>query len=765
VAGSLDAFASAHLTHGAQTQADGSVTVTEWVPGASYVEVIGDFNDWGARGGWGLEKDDYGTWTGTLAPGTLVHGARWKLRIHIPDRGFVDRFSAWARQARQEPGNVNYDQIHWSPPADETYAFHHPRPTPRRGTDGRPAVAGLRIYECHVGMAGEDGRVHTYDEFRINVLPRVIDAGYDTLQIMAIQEHVYYASFGYHVTSPFAVSSRQGSPEEFKRLVDACHAAGIRVLLDLVHSHASKNADDGVGGMRLSEASSDQLGMFRPGIHPQWDSLLFDYGKLETLRYLLSNVRYWLTEFNLDGFRFDGVTSMLYTHHGAGVGFSGNYSEYFGPNSDVEATTYLMLASEVADRCTRWDASQPESERTPAKCAALAAEAADGTDGAPMSGPAILIAEDVSGRPGLCRPVREGGVGFHARLGMAAPDFWIKLLKEVPDEHWGMMDMVKALCNRRYTETTVGYTESHDQALVGDKTQSMWLFGIEIYTGMSLQEQPWASPVIERGMRLHGLIRAAASCMGGEAYLAFMGNEFGHPEWLDFPREGNGWSFHHCRRQWHLQDDINLRYHLLGQWDRELRRLESTFGYLADGHQMVTCIDDERKIIVVERGPLVWVFNWNVQHGVEGLQIGAGSPGRFRVVLDSTEERFGGQHSWKVGAGFEDRADHNTIPGEWAGRGQSMRVRSPARSVVAYADADLWAGAFPSLGRDAGVPAAAEPTAAATTADASVGATSIGVSEYGLSMPADRVDPIVSDASADENRASAQAWIAKHRGS
>ena len=340
---------------------------------------------------------------------------------------------------------------------------------------------------------------------------------------MAVMEHVYYGSFGYDVTNPFAVSSRCGSPDDLKYLVDTAHGLGIRVLLDVVHSHISKNTEDGLAGFDIGQGEADNYFLAgERGYHAQWDSRILNYSNWEVLRYLLSNIRYWLDEYRFDGFRFDGVTSMLYQHHGIGVGFSGGYHEYFGPSTNVDAVTYLMLANELTHR---------------------------------LFPDAITIAEDVSGMPGLCRPVAEGGVGFDFRLAMAIPDFWIKTLKHTRDEHWKMTDIRHALCNRRYTEGTVGYAESHDQGLVGDKTVAMWLFDAEIYTGMSALQPP--SAVVERGMALHMMIRMVTMAIGGEAWLGFMGNEFGHPEWLDFPREGNNWSFKFCRRQWSLGKTCN----------------------------------------------------------------------------------------------------------------------------------------------------------------------------------------------------------------
>jgi 1,4-alpha-glucan branching enzyme len=143
-------------------------------------------------------------------------------------------------------------------------------------------------------------------------------------------------------------------------------------------------------------------------------------------------------------------------------------------------------------------------------------------------------------------------------MAMAVPDQWIKNLKELRDEDWNLPHICHTLMNRRDNENCICYTECHDQALVGDKTLAMWLFDRDIYDCMSV-DQP-ETLVVTRGMALHKMIRLITFALGGEGYLTFMGNEFGHPEWIDFPREGNNWSYHYAIRRWDIADDNNLRY-------------------------------------------------------------------------------------------------------------------------------------------------------------------------------------------------------------
>jgi 1,4-alpha-glucan branching enzyme len=423
-----------------------------------------------------------------------------------------------------------------------------------------------------VGMAQEEEKVGSYTEFAQRILPRIASLGYNAVQLMAIQEHPYYGSFGYHVSSFFAPSSRFGTPEELKQLIDTAHGLGVHVLLDLVHSHAVKNLLEGLN--EFDGTDHQYFHALPKGYHSGWDSRLFDYSKYEVQRFLLSNVRYWLEEFQFDGFRFDGVTSMLYHHHGLSKGFA-RYDDYFGADVDNDAMTYLQLANELAHT---------------------------------LRPGAITIAEDVSGMPGLARPVSESGLGFDYRLAMGVPDMWIRLLKHQRDEDWNLEEIYKTLLNRRRGEKHVGYAESHDQALVGDKTLSFWLMDKEMYWDMRVASQ---NLIIDRGIALHKLIRLITFSLAGEAYLNFIGNEFGHPEWVDFPREGNQFSFHHARRQWSLVDDPKLRYRFLNAFDRAMLSLDTRFNLLNDPFIEQLALLEGDRLLVYRRGPLVFAFNFH----------------------------------------------------------------------------------------------------------------------------------------------------------
>ena len=533
----------------------GGVRYREWAPGATSAALVGDFNSWDTTAN-PCVRDEFGVWSCFLPDGAdgtpaIPHNSAVKVALGLPpgakggvaaEGGIAYRIPAWTRYAVYDAASNEYVARHWDPPTESRHVWAHARPRTHVASDYTtvpgiaalgaatlpglpsavpggaamppkdPASAGLRIYEAHVGMAGSEARVSTYAEFAANVLPRIAAAGFNCVQLMAIMEHAYYGSFGYHVTSFLAPSSRFGTPEDLKALVDKAHGMGLLVIMDIVHSHASKNVADGLNMFDGTDFQYFHGGA--AGEHALWDSRLFDYGKLEVQRLLLSSARLYVEEFRFDGYRFDGVTSMMYVHHGLSVGFSGDYSEYFGGAADLDAVVYLMLANHVLHT---------------------------------MTPPAIAIAEDVSGMPTLCRPVWEGGVGFDYRLAMATPDMWIKLVKGSPDEAWNMAEIVHTLTNRRWQERTVAYSESHDQALVGDKTLAFWLMDKDMYWHMSAAESP-RHPVIARGLALHKLIRLLTCSLGGEAWLTFMGNEFGHPEWVDFPRVGNNWSYHYCRR-------------------------------------------------------------------------------------------------------------------------------------------------------------------------------------------------------------------------
>ncbi len=600
----------------------------EWAPAALQLRLIGDFNGWD-RFGHPMVRDEYGVWSLFLSDekykDRLTHASRVKVHVVLPDGSTMDRLPAYITRVIQEPQSINFVGQYWSPP--EAFVWKNKSPT---------LSAGLRIYESHVGMAQEQGRVGTYREFADKTLPRIVRAGYNAVQLMAIQEHPYYGSFGYHVSNFFAASSRFGTPEDLKYLIDTAHGYGIKVIMDLVHSHAVKNTHE---GLNLFDGTEYQYFHGGPrGQHSAWDSMCFDYSKYEVLRFLLSNCRFWLEEYQFDGYRFDGVTSMLYMDHGMGKSFS-SYDDYFDANVDADAVTYLQLANHLIHE---------------------------------VKSDAITVAEDVSGMVGMARLVSEGGIGFDYRLAMGVPDYWIKLLKEKQDDDWNLEQIYQTLLNRRHAEKHVGYAESHDQALVGDKTLAFRLMDQEMYWNMSRDKQ---SIVVDRGIALHKMIRLLTFSLAGESYLNFMGNEFGHPEWIDFPREGNGYNYHYCRRQWSLADSDSLRYKGLAEFDRAMMKLDEKFNLLEDKFIERLYVHESNKQLIYRRGPLAFVLNLHPTNSYSDWRIPVPDMKDYRVILNTDDKRFEGPGLCAVDQTYVVQ----NVPCE--DRKQSIQVYVPARSA------------------------------------------------------------------------------------
>jgi len=584
-------FAAGHTYFGLHRQ-DGGWVLREWAPNATAVYLIGDLSCWREQPDLAFKRiDGNGVWEIRLPEKALSHGALYRLRVHW-NGGAGDRIPAWARRVVQDPDTLIFNAQVWDP--SRPYHWHHP-------AFKRPARPPL-IYEAHVGMAQDAERIGTFAEFTHSVLPRIVAAGYDTIQRMAVQEHPYYASFGYHVSSFFAPCSRFGTPEELMALIDTAHRAGLAVIIDIVHSHGVANEVEGLG--RFDGTDYQYFHEGPRGRHPAWGSCCFDYAKPQVLHFLLSNCRYWLDVFHVDGFRFDGVTSMCYLDHGLGKAFAG-YDAYFNANVDEAALTYLALANRVIHTL------RPD---------------------------AISVAEDVSGLPGLAAPADQGGVGFDYRLAMGIPDYWIKLVKDTPDEHWPMGHLWYELTNRRRDEATVSYCESHDQALVGDQTLIFRMAGRHMYRHMGSGDDHLA---VDRAMALHKLIRLITLATAGNGYLNFMGNEFGHPEWIDFPRQGNNWSFRFARRQWHLVDDRGLKYRLLAAFDRSMLRLARRFELLEDPQVRLWHEHQDDKVLALARAGLAFVFNFHPRRSHLHYRIAA-APGKYQLVLNSDEPDFGG---------------------------------------------------------------------------------------------------------------------------
>ncbi len=588
--GNLSDFANGYKFFGIHPTETGWV-YREWAPGADKMYFTGDFNNWNLKA-CPMKKKKNGVFEvhiegrDTLKPGEKIQA------VVVRNKEVMRRIPTYATRVEQDTRDNS-----WCAVVDDTL-FDGFKWTDE---DFKPASNPF-IYECHIGMAQEEYKVGSYNEFTENVLPRIKKLGYNTIQIMAIMEHPYYGSFGYQVSNFFAASSRFGPSKDLKELINTAHKMGITVLLDVVHSHAVKNTNEGLNMFDGTEYQFFHGG--GKGNHPAWDTKLFNYGKNEVLHFLLSNLKYWMEVFHFDGFRFDGVTSMLYHDHGLGSAFF-NYDMYFSMNTDTEAVTYLQLANDLIHE---------------------------------INPKAVTIAEDMSGMPGMCIKIPDGGIGFDYRLSMGVPDLWIKMIKEYSDDNWDMFKLWYELTGCRPGEKSIGYCESHDQALVGDKTLIFRLCDSEMYWSMNKDSD---NMMIDRGIALHKMIRLLTSTLAGEGYLNFMGNEFGHPEWIDFPREGNGWSYHYCRRQWSLADNKLLRYEYLCDFDMAMIKLLKKERIMSKKAKSQWIHNDDKVLIYTEK-QVAFAFNFHPTKSFDGYLIPVEEVGTYSVILSSDDPEFGG---------------------------------------------------------------------------------------------------------------------------
>ncbi|MGI6238695.1 MAG: alpha amylase C-terminal domain-containing protein [Christensenellales bacterium] len=627
--GELYSFANGYIYYGIARTTEGWL-YREWAPGADAMHFIGDFNGWN-RTSHPMTPLENGNWEIHLdGADALQHNQRVKVQVTKNGKTF-DRVPLYIHAVEQDPETKEFSGRIWAPER------------PFRWTDGgygRRKPNPVYIYEAHVGMAQEDEGIGSYREFADVTLKRILDAGYNTIQLMAIMQHPYYASFGYQVSNFFCPSAWFGDPDDLKYLINKAHEMGLFVLLDVVHSHAASNAADGIN---LFDGTPDQF--FIQKDHPAWGTKLFNYAKHEVLHFLLSNLKFWQEEYHFDGFRFDGVTSMLYHNHGLGVNFV-DYASYFSENTNLDAVTYLQLANELVHSVNPF---------------------------------AITVAEDMSGMPGMCVPIRRGGIGFDYRLAMGVPDLWVKYVSKFRDEDWDMGKLWYELTTRRPEEKDIGYAESHDQALVGDKTLIFRMADQEMYRGM---EKDYHSVAIDRAIALHKIIRFLTLVLASDGYLNFMGNEFGHPEWIDFPREGNNWSYHYARRQWSLADNDQLKYQWLRDFDRAMLRFSRRYRVLSKPAAQNLWIDEEKKLIAFSRGDMAYLVNLHPTDSYPDFYLpvhtlGAGS---YRAVFSTDDAQFGGQ-------GRIDES-YQYFTQNAPGKGVGFAVYSPCRTMMVFKKQD-----------------------------------------------------------------------------
>ncbi len=621
----LEDFALGYLHFGLHTENDGWV-FREWAPNAQRIVLLCETNNWSEDSAYELQRLTHGEWEIHLPATALHHSEHYKLRVYWSG-GDGFRLPSYTTYAVQDELTKEFDAVVWAPKT--AYNWKYTNPT--------EIVEPPLIYEAHVGMSSEEPEVASYHSFTTDVLPRIKAAGYNTVQLMAIQEHPYYGSFGYHVANFFAASSRFGTPDDLKELVDTAHSLGLRVILDLVHSHAAKNEVEGLS--RFDGSLTQYFHTGERGQHSAWDSRVFDYGKSNVAHFLLSNCRFWLDTYHIDGFRFDGVTSMLYTHHGLKKDFT-SYDDYYGDDVDLDALTYLTLANQLIHQL------RPD---------------------------ALTIAEEMSGFPGLAGQLSYSGQGFDYRLSMGIPDLWIKLLKEKKDEDWDLGTLIHELTTHRPEEKVISYAESHDQALVGDQTLLFRLIGEALYDHMHIDDSDIR---VERGIALHKMIRLITASTHGGGYLNFMGNEFGHPEWIDFPREGNDWSFQYARRQWHLVDDTTLKYAWLAAFDRDMLAIIRELPHSAKVEYIHH--DAEKRILSFYRHNYIFVYNFSPGDSQADYELPVPA-GSYQVVLTSDDTLYGGQ----------GRIDHaTTYLSDSTKKTDTIKVYVPARTALALMKRD-----------------------------------------------------------------------------
>lgn len=614
----IEDYALGHLYFGMHKTDEGWI-FREWAPNATSIFMVGEFNNWEENDSYQLTRGENGIFQISLPTSSLQHLQKYKLHIYW-NGGDGYRIPSYATRVVQDDTTKGFDAQIWNPPIK--YIWKH--------EDFAPTAEPPLIYEAHVGMSSEKPLVANYAHFTKNILPRIKKSGYNTVQLMAIQEHPYYGSFGYHVSNFFAASSRFGTPDQLKELIDTAHGMGLAVIIDIVHSHSVKNQNE---GLALFDGTTTQYFHHGPrGEHQAWDSRCFDYGKPEVSHFLLSNCRYWLDEYKFDGFRFDGVTSMLYTHHGLGKSFS-NYGDYYSEDVDTDALTYLALANELVH------AVRPK---------------------------AITIAEEMSALPGLACPKENDGIGFDYRMSMGVPDIWIRTLKEKNDEDWNLSDLFHELTTHRPEEKVISYAESHDQALVGDKTLIFRLIDKEMYEHMKKDDN---NLIVDRGIALHKMIRLITAATNGGGYLNFMGNEFGHPEWIDFPREGNNWSYHYARRQWNLADSKILKYQGLGLFDVAMT---DVIRQLGETDFLPITIHEQDHVLSFMRSDFLFVFNFSPNNSFTDYGVTA-LPGLYDIVFTSDDKAFGGQNR------IDTTIQHVATPSV---QSHFVRLYIPARTAI-----------------------------------------------------------------------------------
>lgn len=557
----------------------------------------------------------------------IPHGSKYRVYFNTPD-GPLERVPAWATYVLPDADGRQACAVHWDPPSESAYKWKNKHPT---------APKSLLIYECHVGISGSEPRLSSFSEFTKKVLPHIKDLGYNAIQLFGIVEHKDYFTAGYRVTNMYAVSSRYGTPEDFKHLVDEAHGIGLLVFLDVVHSYS---AADEMVGLSLFDGTNDcYFHTGKRGHHKFWGTRMFKYADVDVLQYLLSNLNWWVEEYRIDGFQFHSLSSMMYTHNGFAT-FTGELEEYCNQYVDRDALMYLILANDILH------ALHPNI---------------------------ITIAEDATYYPGLCEATSQGGLGFDYYVNLSASEMWLSFLEKVPDNEWSMSKIVTTLMgNRQYTNKMLLYAENHSQSISGGRSFAEILFG-------GKEDRPAESTdSLLRGCSLHKLIRLITFSIGGCAYLNFMGNEFGHPKGVEFPTASNNNSFELANRRWELLNNDGI-HHALFLFDKDMMKLEQNERVLSRGLPNVHHVKDDTMVISYTRGPVLFIFNFHPTNSYEKYIVGVEEAGEYQVIMNTDEKNYGGQ-----GMINGDQYVQKTIRKRCDGLQNCLQVPLPSRTAQVY---------------------------------------------------------------------------------
>ena len=556
-----------------------------WAPHACSVSVIGEFNMWDARLHKMIMRGSSGIFE-LFVPGAW-EGAAYKYEITAKSGDKLYKTDPYGNYAELRPGNASritsLDGYKWQ---DGSYQKKHQKKS-RDVRDKEP----MSIYEVHLAswkkrIEDDDNGNFSYRELASMLGDYVVDMGYTHIELMGIAEYPFDGSWGYQVGCYYAPTSRYGEPKDFMYFVDEMHKRGIQVILDWVPAHFPKDAHclGRFDGQPLYEHPDS-----RRGEHPDWGTYIFDYGRMEVKNFLVANALFWIEKFHIDGLRVDAVASMLYLDYGKSDG------EWLpnkdGGNEHYEAIHFLQhLNSEV------------EKEHPGA----------------------YIIAEESTAWPGVTAPVADGGLGFSYKWNMGWMNDFLEYMKLDP---YFRKDHHRQLCFSidYYTSEKYILVLSHDEVVHGKCSLLNKMSGLE--------GDKFAS------------LRAAFGFMYGHPgkKLLFMGQEFAQKrEWAEF-RSLDWFLLEEDDRHKKMQDYVRELNHLYQKYDALYYHDFNVMGF-----EWMDCWRPELSTVAfVRRGSsvkdqLMFIANFTPM-ALEDYQVNAPCAGTFTEILNSDEERFGGE--------------------------------------------------------------------------------------------------------------------------